>query len=137
VGQQRVSLALIARPVDPPIPPAPMAAAARNRQLAALAALLGQPPDATNSGRVQRLLIGDLNLTPFSPYFSDLLTQTGMEDARRVYGYHGTWPTWMLPLQIAIDHCIAEPGLGVTRVARGPAIGSDHYPLEITVRQRG
>jgi endonuclease/exonuclease/phosphatase (EEP) superfamily protein YafD len=83
------------------------------------------------------LLVGDLNVTPFSPYFSDLLAQTGMEDARRVYGFHGTWPTWMPLLQISIDHCIADPQLEVMRVARGPDVGSDHYPLEITLRQRG
>jgi len=109
----------------------------RNRQLAELASLLG-PPKATGDGtRTPRLLIGDMNLTPFSPFFADFLEQTGMEDARRVHGLHGTWPTWALPLQIAIDHCISDPGLDVTRVARGPAVGSDHYPLEITLRRRG
>jgi len=117
-------------------PSSPGRGAMRNRQLAELAALLG-PPSMSDAGRPPRLLVGDLNLTPFSPYFTDLLAQTGLVDARRPHGLHGTWPTWMLPLQIAIDHCIADPGLGVTRVARGPAIGSDHYPLEITVRQRG
>ena len=27
--------------------------------------------------------------------------------------------------------------LNVTRVASGPEVGSDHYPLEITLHQRG
>ena len=118
-------------------PTGPGRGALRNRQLATLAELLGPPAVTGAAARTPRLLVGDMNLTPFSPYFTDFLAQTGMEDARRVHGLHGTWPTWVPPLQIAIDHCIADPGLDVARVARGPTVGSDHYPLEVTLRQRG
>ncbi len=128
-GKVQLVAVHLASPTDP------SRAAIRNRELAALATLLERSD--SGSERVPRLLVGDLNLTPFSPYFTDLLAQTGMQDARRIHGFHGTWPTWMPPLQIAIDHCIADPALNVTRVARGPYVGSDHYPLEITLRQRG
>lgn len=114
-------------------PTAPGRVAERNRQLARLAELLGQEP----AQGMPRLLVGDLNLSPFSPYFRDLLARTGMQDARRSQGLLGTWPTWMPPLQIAIDHCIADPALGVTSVERGPRVGSDHYPLEISFRTAG
>jgi endonuclease/exonuclease/phosphatase family metal-dependent hydrolase len=56
-----------------------------------------------------------------------------MRDARRPYGALGTWPTWLAFGQIPIDHCIVEPGLDVAGVRRGPPVGSDHYPLEITL----
>ena len=84
-----------------------------------------------------RLLVGDFNLTPYSPHFSDLLARTGMVDARRRQGLSATWPTWVVPLQVPIDHCIADPSLAVVGVRRGPVVGSDHYPVEITLRQRG
>ena len=80
-----------------------------------------------------RLVIGDLNLTPFSPHFSALLEGSQLLDARRRQGLHITWPSLPLPLWIPIDHCLADPGSGVVDVRVGPAVGSDHYPLEIVL----
>jgi endonuclease/exonuclease/phosphatase (EEP) superfamily protein YafD len=105
----------------------------RNAQLGELATLLAELGGDRSGSR--RLLVGDLNVTPYSPYLRDLLTRTGMTDARRLTGgLFGTWPTWMPLLQVQIDHCIADAGIVVTRVERGPAVGSDHYPLEVTLR---
>lgn len=101
----------------------------RNAQLEQLARLLGSV-----GGAMPRLVLGDLNATPFSPYLRDLLQRTGMQDARRPQGLLGTWPRWMPLLQIPIDHCIADPAAGITSVTRGPAVGSDHYPLEVRMR---
>lgn len=115
-------------------PGSPLRRRQRNRQLAMMAELLGpprQPPAAP------RLVLGDMNLTPFSPDFGALLDLTGLTDARRPAGYLGTWPTWMPLLQIPIDHCLADPGLGMLQVRRGPRVGSDHYPLEITLASGG
>ncbi len=115
-------------------PVTPVRAARRNHQLARLAEALGAQPDGARVSR-PRLLVGDLNLTPYSPYYGDLLRYTGMVDKRRTQGPAGTWPTWSPLLQIPIDHCIADPELEVVRVERGPHVGSDHYPLEILLRQ--
>lgn len=104
-------------------------AAQRNRQLARLATLLGGPRPA---GAMPRLLVGDMNLTPFSPHFRTLLARTGLRDMRQPAGFLGTWPTWMPLLQVPIDHCLADPPPGTLAVRRGPAVGSDHYPLEIS-----
>jgi endonuclease/exonuclease/phosphatase family metal-dependent hydrolase len=111
-------------------PTSPERAALRNRQLGALTALLRE----RGRGQIPRLLVGDLNLTPFSPYFGDLLTATGMSDARRHHGVLGTWPTWLPMAPIHIDHCIADPALDVVQVNHGPPVGSDHYPLQIALR---
>ncbi len=105
-------------------------AAMRNRQLEALAKLLGPAPAA---GAPPRLLVGDMNLTPFSPYFGALLAQTGLRDARQPDGLLGTWPSWLPPMQITIDHCLVDAALAATRVRRGPDVGSDHYPLEVAL----
>lgn len=107
-------------------PTRPRFAQARNRQLGQIAQIL-----AATDPALPRLLVGDLNITPFSPYLRDFLAHTGMHDARRAQGLHGTWPGWLPPLQIPIDHAIVDGSLAATRVQRGPAVGSDHYPLEV------
>ncbi|UCG73176.1 MAG: endonuclease/exonuclease/phosphatase family protein [Chromatiales bacterium] len=107
-------------------PSSPQLAAGRNRQLAALAGLLAK------SSR-PRLVTGDLNLTPFSPYFSRLLAATDLSDTRRTQGLHVTWPAMPVPVWIPIDHSLADPSAGVLDVRTGPDIGSDHFPLEITL----
>ncbi len=118
-------------------PTSPTRAVQRNDQLEQLSTLLGPSRKRTDASSPRRLLVGDLNLTPFSPYFGELLERTGMVDARRQQGWSATWPTWGPPVGIVIDHCIVDPDLPVTSVVRGPAVGSDHYPLEIALRQRG
>lgn len=118
-------------------PTTPQRAATRNGQLERLASLLGPPRQAGESAPPPRLLVGDMNLTPFSPYFGDFLQRTGMVDARRRYGPAGTWPAWFKPLLIPIDHCIADPNLPIASVRNGSRVGSDHYPIEILLRQRG
>lgn len=117
-------------------PSTPARAAMRDGQLVRLAEIAGSPA-ARRVSAPPRLVVGDLNVTPFSPALRDFLAGTGMADARRAQGLLGTWPTWMPLLQVQIDHCIADPSLAVARVTRGPAVGSDHYPLEISIRRRG
>jgi len=88
------------------------------------------------SKRRQRMIVGDLNLTPFSSYFVKLLRNTGMIDARQRSGLHITWPIGWIPVWIPIDHCIVDPGVSSVRVECGPDVGSDHYPLEVTISIR-
>ena len=114
-------------------PTSPDRMAMRDRQLDQLAEALGDERDS----RLPRLVVGDLNVTVFSPALRDFLAATGLADARRDFGLLGTWPVRWPIVQIPIDHFLSEPGMGVTRVARGPNVGSDHYPLEISFRQSG
>lgn len=101
-------------------------AAWRRQQLERLAQLTAAAPSP-------RIVIGDLNLTPFSPLFRDLLGASGLLDARQAQGFHVTWPSLPLPLWIPIDHCLADSSAGIAQVHAGPALGSDHYPLEVTI----
>ncbi|MBT8444150.1 MAG: endonuclease/exonuclease/phosphatase family protein [Gammaproteobacteria bacterium] len=107
-------------------PTNPQRAARRNRQLDDLARQV-------NASAVPTIVVGDLNVTPFSPYFANLLNGAGVVDARRPSGFHFTWPTSAAPLWIPIDHVLSDPSVIVTRVSRGPDTGSDHYPLEVSV----
>ncbi|MDH3978596.1 MAG: endonuclease/exonuclease/phosphatase family protein [Gammaproteobacteria bacterium] len=101
-------------------------ARSRNAQMMALSALL-------KASDVPQLVIGDMNVTPFSPVFARFMDESGLVDARLKDGYHITWPTSALPLWIPIDHALAGNGLDVSKVQTGPNIGSDHYPIEVTI----
>jgi endonuclease/exonuclease/phosphatase (EEP) superfamily protein YafD len=105
-------------------------AASRDRELDQLAGIVRAAPGPV-------LVLGDLNITAFSPAFSRLLGQAGLLDCAAGRGFHPTWPAWFPPLYIQIDHCLAGPGLAVTGLATGPYVGSDHYPLEVTLTLRG
>lgn len=107
-------------------PTNPKRAAKRNTQLSRLAVRVRESDMPT-------AVIGDLNVTPFSPYFDVLLDTGGLVDARRPAGFHFTWPTSALPVWIPIDHALADPAVQISKVQRGPAVGSDHYPLEVSI----
>jgi endonuclease/exonuclease/phosphatase (EEP) superfamily protein YafD len=106
-------------------PQRPHRARQRNTQFRRLAERLA----AADPG-VPKIVAGDFNSTPFSPYFQDLLRDAGLRDGRRPFGLHVTWPMWPVPLWIPIDHCLVSHDVIVTRVATGPATGSDHLPVE-------
>ncbi len=108
-------------------PSRPRLAAQRNRQLGLLAELR-----ATIEGPL--VIAGDFNITPFSPYFSDLLSATGLRDARAERGFSASWPTFLPWLAIPIDHCIVTDHFVVVALRRLPAFGSDHYPVLAQLR---
>jgi len=98
----------------------------RNLQLEDLA-------DRILASEHQSIVIGDMNLTPFSPYFSRFTRRSGLQDARRIDGLEVTWPVSVLPIWIPIDHALVDPEVNAVRVRAGPDVGSDHFPLEIIV----
>lgn len=100
---------------------------ARNIQLASIAELLA---DATGP----RVLIGDLNTTMWSAYYEQLVTTTGLVDARHGHGVLPSWPTQLPFAMIPIDHCLVSDGIAVRRVRTGPDIGSDHLPLVVELQ---
>jgi endonuclease/exonuclease/phosphatase (EEP) superfamily protein YafD len=97
-------------------------AAARNRQLELLAA-----HRASVAGPL--VVTGDFNIKPYSPYFRDWLSATGLTDARRGFGLDVSWPTFLPVLGIPIDHCAVSGHFHVTDHRKLPAFGSDHYPI--------
>jgi endonuclease/exonuclease/phosphatase (EEP) superfamily protein YafD len=94
----------------------------RNTQLTALAAHIAGIDEPL-------AVLGDFNISPYSPYFTEWVTATGLHDARlgRLPGF--TWPTFFPLLGIPIDHCLVSDGLTVAQYERLPAFGSDHYPV--------
>jgi MYXO-CTERM domain-containing protein len=106
-----------------PLPPATASySALRNEQLKEL---------ATHAAGVTNpiVLVGDLNTTPWSPHFADLLKDGGLLDASRGSGVSGSWPAFLPVGKIPIDHCLSSPEIGVVSRKLGSAVGSDHLPL--------
>jgi endonuclease/exonuclease/phosphatase (EEP) superfamily protein YafD len=106
-----------------PLPPSnPEQFVLRSRQLSALAHL------AQTSAK-PCVVLGDLNTTPWSPYYRALLSDGDLLDVSRGRGLNASWPVPILPLRIPIDHCLISRGIAVTDVKLGPNVGSDHFPL--------
>ena len=94
----------------------------RNKEIAILAGQIQTINQPT-------VLLGDLNITPWSPFFKDLIQKTGLKETRKVLGIYPTWPAGYAPMQIPIDHGLASDGIIVHSFRLGPDIGSDHFPL--------
>jgi len=78
-----------------------------------------------------RVVTGDLNVTPWSPYYAKLIADSGLHDARRGFGIWPTWPTSLPPaIGLPIDHLFVS-GLGVRDFRTGLATGSDHRPIVV------
>ncbi len=80
-----------------------------------------------------KLIIGDLNITPWSSDYNPLEKDTGMKNARHGFGTLPTWPAKLLPLMIPIDHLLVSNDFHVKHLSTGPYIGSDHLPLISTL----
>ncbi len=102
----------------------------RNTQLRALAAQVRQ-------NQAPLLVLGDLNVSPWSPWFARLLADSGLRDSRLGRGLQPSWPVnWPL-LWIPIDHILFSAGIRIERREIGPAIGSDHYPVIVDFQLSG
>ncbi|MBK8507612.1 MAG: endonuclease/exonuclease/phosphatase family protein [Candidatus Competibacteraceae bacterium] len=94
----------------------------RNEQLASLAEFARQTPDPL-------VMLGDLNITPWSPYFERLLADSGLRDGRGGHGLLPTWPVGWPMLWIPIDHVLVSDDVQIRQWQTGAVIGSDHYPV--------
>jgi endonuclease/exonuclease/phosphatase (EEP) superfamily protein YafD len=106
----------------PPI--SPTYAAIRNTQIKALAKKAQEISTPVVIG-------GDFNITPWSPYFSDFLSETRLYDARKGYGIKATWPSAIPLLWIPIDYCLVSQNVKIHSYQVGKSQGSDHYPIHV------
>ena len=128
------SLAIVGTHPLPPV--SPQYFQSRNRQLQQL----GQFVQALAQPTV---VIGDFNITMWSPYYRRLQQQTGLKNVRDGFGILPSWPSgpsfplpnWLAKsLAIPIDHGLVSPALTVTQVYVGPDVGSDHLPVVVELR---
>ncbi|MCP5159708.1 MAG: endonuclease/exonuclease/phosphatase family protein [Gammaproteobacteria bacterium] len=123
VGERR----LILLGAHPPPPINAELAQDRNEQLAWLAQRARQTDRPL-------LLLGDLNLSPWSPWFRQLLVDSGLQDSADGRGIQPTWPVGWPPLWIPIDHALFSEGIQIQRRTVGADLGSDHYPVLVEFR---
>ncbi len=78
------------------------------------------------------VMIGDFNLTPWSPHFVDLLKSTGL---RHVAEGTGMEPSWyalpVFPFGLVLDHCLISKQLKLQSYRFGPSVHSDHRVLTV------
>jgi len=64
------------------------------------------------------VVMGDLNITPFSPHFQQLLADSGLHSAAEGFGWQTSWPSFLLGFLLAatdgVDGYIARR-MGATR----------------------
>jgi endonuclease/exonuclease/phosphatase (EEP) superfamily protein YafD len=105
---------------------APMTAARaelRNRQLEEIAGIV-----KAHSSH-ESILFGDLNITPWSPFYRRLERETQLANAAYARGYRPTWHSGLCPVKIPIDHILVSDGLRTGRFRTLDDIGSDHLPI--------
>lgn len=109
--------------VEPPL--TPLALAARDRLLREVAERVARLPGPL-------VVMGDFNATPYAPVFKAFLA---VADVRPTALLSGTWPDWLGPLGLRLDHILVR-GLVVdnSRVIDPP--GSDHRAVRAVVRLR-
>ena len=106
-----------------PLPPAGANySKARNNQLDSI-------PSYVANATSPVLVLGDLNVSPWSYHFKRLLRRADLKNSSRGRGIQPTWPTFNPLLRIPIDHCLYSDGIKVIRKEIGPHISSDHYPI--------
>lgn len=74
------------------------------------------------------ILVGDLNLTPWTRIFRDFSVALDLKDTQQGMGLQPSWPAVGIPV-IPIDHCLVSKNIQVLQRQLGPQIGSDHYPV--------
>jgi endonuclease/exonuclease/phosphatase (EEP) superfamily protein YafD len=94
----------------------------RNENLNALAERIRTLPEP-------KMVVGDLNVTMWSPYYQSFIEASGLVNAREGFGLLRSWPADSWLLRIPIDHCLLSRGLRIVDIRTGPNIGSDHLPL--------
>ncbi len=75
------------------------------------------------------IVTGDLNCSPWSEEFMQIVRQGKLHNASQSFGPNCTWNArWFVPL-IPIDHFLCGDQVKTTNVQVGDDLGSDHLPL--------
>lgn len=84
------------------------------------------------------VVMGDFNLTPWSPWFSKFTESTGLRRAKSGFGIQPTWYAKgnLFPLGLVLDHVLIDPRLRCLSHRVGAPIGSDHRSVLVTVTRR-
>lgn len=80
------------------------------------------------------VIIGDLNVTPWSWWFRETLDRGELVNSGQGFGLQSTWPSGQGSLlMLPIDHCLHSSDIVTLDREIGPDLGSDHRPLLVTL----
>lgn len=85
------------------------------------------------------IMMGDWNMTPFSPHFRSVLKNGKLKNQHTALYPLLTWPAFFpVPaLQIPIDHILHKGNIELIEKRRGHPMRSDHYPVIATFTNKG
>ncbi|WP_319423173.1 endonuclease/exonuclease/phosphatase family protein [Pleurocapsa sp. FMAR1] len=78
------------------------------------------------------IVIGDLNVSMWSPFYYSMIKLSGLHNARQGFGIlptHSIVAPQVAALSAPIDHCLVSADIQVKNFKLGRAIGSDHLPI--------
>ena len=78
------------------------------------------------------VVVGDLNVSMWSPFYRSMISKSGLHDARQGFGILPTQSVIAPRFAAAsapIDHCLVSRDVRVQNFQTGQDIGSDHLPI--------
>lgn len=115
--------------IHPSAPVFPSLAAQRNT------VLLSASKKIAEEQAKYKILVGDFNTTPFSPFFKKAVATSGLYNSSEGMGLWGTWPSFIPKFfAISIDNMLISKWIKVDNKQLGPSMGSDHYPVITTLK---
>jgi endonuclease/exonuclease/phosphatase (EEP) superfamily protein YafD len=112
--------------LHPPSPTSGARAQTRDRLLSDAAVWINGRSDPV-------LVVGDLNATPWSHAYRSLQLRAGLTDTLQRFGLQPSWPAGWGPVMVPIDHALHTAGMVALERSTGPAFGSAHRPVRVTV----
>ena len=108
----------------------------RNEHLQLLAKRTQQ--SLTESPQIPVIVMGDFNLTPWSPHFLDFESTSGLRRAKQGVGLTPTWYARgaSFPMGLVIDHMFVSGVLQIDEYHVGEDIGSDHRSVSMLIGTR-
>lgn len=79
----------------------------------------------------QKVVLGDLNMTSYSPWFHYFCRELEVIDSRIGFGLQPSWREFCGLLQLPLDHFLVSSSIRVVKRETGKEIGSDHLPVYI------
>ncbi len=121
--EKKIPFVLYAAHPTPPISRA--LSELRDRDLLILAGMIASEPQQN------KVLVGDLNTTQWSPSFKLAAATAGLYDAQEGFGLHPTWPAFGIGgfFGVPIDHTLVSRSVRVVERTVGPDLKSDHLPV--------
>lgn len=83
------------------------------------------------------LVMGDLNLSPWSPQIRAFCDLSRLHSFRERNGVFATWPDQFAPIRIPLDHVFGSKRIEFGDSRIGSSVGSDHLPVWIDFLVKG